>query len=48
MTHESLMSGVVILLSKKTWLRLGGFADGFLGVDNAFTSRLATKVFAST
>ena len=34
-THESLMSGVVILLSKKTWLELGGFADGFLGVDNA-------------
>jgi len=34
-THESLMSGVVILLSKKTWRRLGEFADGFLGVDNA-------------
>jgi GT2 family glycosyltransferase/tetratricopeptide (TPR) repeat protein len=34
-THESLMSGVVILLSKETWRRLGGFADGFLGVDNA-------------
>ena len=34
-THESLMSGVVILLSKKTWSLLGGFADGFLGVDNA-------------
>jgi len=34
-THESLMSGVVILLSKKTWLQLGGFAEGFLGVDNA-------------
>ncbi len=34
-TRESLMSGVVILLSKQTWLRLGGFADGFLGVDNA-------------
>ena len=29
------MSGVVILLSKKTWALLGGFADGFLGVDNA-------------
>src|SRR5271165_6275177 len=26
-TQESLMSGVVILLSKQTWLRLGGFAD---------------------
>ena len=35
MSHESLMSGVVILLSKETWRRLGKFADGFLGVDNA-------------
>jgi GT2 family glycosyltransferase/tetratricopeptide (TPR) repeat protein len=34
-THESLMSGVVILLSRRTWLHLGGFVDGFLGVDNA-------------
>ena len=34
-TDESLMSGVVILLSKKTWSLLGGFAEGFLGVDNA-------------
>lgn len=33
-TGRSLMSGVVILLSKKTWETLGGFADGFLGVDN--------------
>ncbi len=29
------MSGVVILLSKQTWIQLGGFASGFLGVDNA-------------
>ncbi len=34
-THESLMSGVVILLSKQTWIQLRGFASGFLGVDNA-------------
>ncbi|MHB1560028.1 MAG: glycosyltransferase [Isosphaeraceae bacterium] len=34
-TRESLMSGVVILLSKSTWVQLGGFEDGFLGVDNA-------------
>ena len=34
-TDHPLMSGVVILLSRKTWLRLGGFVDGFLGVDNA-------------
>ena len=26
-THESLMSGVVILLSKKTWIQLRGFAE---------------------
>ena len=34
-TNESLMSGVVILLSKATWVKLGGFTRGFLGVDNA-------------
>ena len=33
-TDRSLMSGVVILLSKETWRRVGGFGDGFLGVDN--------------
>ncbi len=30
----TLLSGVVILLAKKTWQRLGGFTDGLLGVDN--------------
>jgi len=33
-TADSLMSGVVILLSKRTWQLLGGFSSGFLGVDN--------------
>jgi hypothetical protein len=28
------LSGVVILISKKTWQATGGFANGFLGVDN--------------
>jgi len=28
------LSGVVILISKKTWKQVGGFKDGFLGVDN--------------
>lgn len=28
------LSGVVILLSKDTWKNVGGFIDGFLGVDN--------------
>ena len=29
-----LMSGVLILISKTTWKTVGGFKDGFLGVDN--------------
>jgi len=29
-----LLSGVVILISKKTWKNIGGFIDGFLRVDN--------------
>jgi len=28
------LSGVIILISKKTWRTVGGFIDGFLGVDN--------------
>lgn len=28
------LSGVVILISKNTWSKVGGFKDGFLGVDN--------------
>lgn len=28
-----LLSGVVILISKKTWIKTGGFKDGFLSVD---------------
>ena len=34
-TNLSLMSGVVILLSTRTWRVVGGFANGFFGVDNA-------------
>lgn len=30
----NLLSGVVILISKKTWKKVGGFTNGFLGVDN--------------
>jgi len=34
-THsERLISGVVLCLSRYTWARIGGFKDGFLGVDN--------------
>lgn len=28
------MGGVLILISKKVWKKIGGFADGILGVDN--------------
>lgn len=31
---NSVISGVVMCLSKDTWEKMGGFADGFLGVDN--------------
>jgi len=30
------LSGVLILVSKKTWKKIGGFKEGFLGVDNCF------------
>jgi len=32
----TLLSGVLILVSKKTWEKIGGFEEGFLGVDNCF------------
>ena len=33
--HQNhLISGVIILINKKTWKSIGGFCDGFLGVDN--------------
>lgn len=35
-----LMSGVVILTSKKTWKEVGGFKGGFLGVDNDYHVRM--------
>jgi glycosyltransferase involved in cell wall biosynthesis len=33
-TAPNLISGVLMLLSKKTWETVGGFQPGFLGVDN--------------
>ena len=33
-TQQSSLSGVLMLISKKTWNTVGGFKDGFLGVDN--------------
>jgi GT2 family glycosyltransferase len=33
-TNDSPISGVVMCLSRETWARVGGFKDGFFGVDN--------------
>lgn len=33
-TKGQLISGVVLLINKKTWKKVGGFKPGFLGVDN--------------
>ena len=38
--HGSWMSGVVIVTSKAAWTEVGGFCDGFLGVDNDYHLRL--------
>jgi GT2 family glycosyltransferase len=42
-TTASPMSGVVIVLKKSTWKKIGGFKDGMLGVDNDFHNRLRKK-----
>lgn len=31
---NQILSGILILISKKTWIEIGGFKEGFLGVDN--------------
>lgn len=33
-TNKHLVSGIVMCLSHETWEQMGGFADGFFGVDN--------------
>lgn len=38
-TSETLYSGVILLTSKKVWKKVGGFKDGFLGVDNDYHQR---------
>lgn len=38
-----LLSGVVILINKKTWKKVGGFVDGFLGVDNNIHKKCLDK-----
>ena len=37
------MSGFFILTNKKVWQDVGGFADGFLGVDNIYYNKLKEK-----
>lgn len=40
-TDEQLMSGVMILLKKETWLKMGKFKeDGMLGIDNDFHQKI--------
>lgn len=40
-TNNQLMSGVMILLRKETWKKIGGFKeDGMLGVDNDIHQKL--------
>lgn len=38
-TYQPPLSGVLILISKKTWKEVNGFKDGFLGVDNDIHKR---------
>lgn len=43
-TLQNGFSGVFILISKKTWKKIGGFLEGqFLGVDNDLRHRLEAK-----
>lgn len=47
-TRESPISGVVMILSRETWTAMGGFDDGFFGVDNAAhrdVARIGKRVF---
>lgn len=37
------LSGVIILISKKTWENVGGFKEGFLGVDNCLHKACRNK-----
>ncbi|NTV97774.1 MAG: hypothetical protein HGA70_01235 [Chlorobiaceae bacterium] len=37
---KNLISGVVMLTSKKVWQQCGGFRDGFLGVDNDYDRKV--------
>ena len=44
---DFLMSGIVILISKKVWKKTNGFIDGFLGVDNNIDQQIRTLGYKS-
>jgi len=37
---NNLISGILMLTSKKAWKKSGGFKDGFLGVDNDYDKKI--------
>lgn len=39
-TDNSPLSGVLMVVSRESWLRFGGFLDGMLGVDNEYHQRI--------
>jgi len=44
-TNGNLISGIVMCISKRAWRTVGGFASGFLGVDNRMHQQLAKHGF---
>ena len=44
---DFLMSGIVILISKKVWKKTNGFIDGFLGVDNNIDQQIRALGYKS-
>jgi GT2 family glycosyltransferase len=41
--NQPLMSGIMILIKKSAWKKIGGFKSGALGVDNDFHERAKQK-----
>ena len=46
-TAKNLISGIVMLTSKKVWKTSGGFKDGFLSVDNEYDRRARMAGFTT-
>ena len=44
---DFLVSGIVILISKKVWKKTNGFIDGFLGVDNNIDQQIRALGYKS-